>query len=151
LVLPYIVRIVRCGVAYIRRVQVEQLTKVQGIVCSGCGRANLAFTEERMQEIYNLVGWWAYPGTLNVRVLDLPKVITNLGTPLAETEHATRIGPLRWWSGRLELSDDRSVNVLAVRGVNSGMRNLELVASLPLRFSYDLRDGDRVWFTPNGH
>jgi CTP-dependent riboflavin kinase len=126
------------------------MERIRGTVCRGRYRARQAFTERRLQEVEQFIGWRPYKGTLNVRVLDLPKVVTSLGRPIAETEHKTRIGPLRWWPGVLELPDHSEVEVLLVRGMHTNTRCLEFVAQSYLRAkAHGVRDGDLVWFLPN--
>jgi CTP-dependent riboflavin kinase len=104
-----------------------------------------------MNEVYQMVGWWPYPGTLNVRVSNLRGMVDSLGPPLAETEHETKIGPLRWWTGKLELPDESRVVALLVRGKYSKTNYLEFVTQVPLRWAMALKNGDQVWFIPNGH
>jgi len=125
--------------------------RIPGRITSGCGKANLAFTDQRQQDIYGMMGWEAYPGTLNVKPDHVrpSAVVAQLGRPLRETEHDTKIGPLQWWSGRLVLPDQSHIPVLLVRGVNSGTGYLEFVAQLCLSVTGPLQRNDQVFFIPH--
>jgi len=103
-----------------------------------------------MNEIYNMVGWYPYAGTLNVRVKELATILKQLPTPLQETEADTKIGPLQWWLGKLQLPGDVSVVCLLVRGKNTKTNYLEFVTQLPLRASTSVKNGDTVYFTLSG-
>ena len=128
--------------------------RIYGTVCRGAGKASMAFTEQRMQEVYRMVSWYPYPGTLNMRLLTsngqqpLAKVMDSLGQPLAETEHDTPIGPLQWWPGRLQLPSGHLEVALLVRGVGTATRYLEFVTQVSMRFAENLKNGDRVCFIP---
>jgi CTP-dependent riboflavin kinase len=117
---------------------------IRGIVCKGTGQASRAFTEKRMAELQRLFGIRPVPGTLNVRVADLPAAVALLGEPAALTEHETRIGPLRWWPGSLSSERlHRPANVLLVRGEKSKAPYLEVVSQHHFR-RLGLTDGSVV-------
>ena len=119
---------------------------IQGTVCKGMGRAQKAFTPERIREVERLFGVRPYPGTLNVRVPSLAAAVASLGSPEALTEHETRIGPLRWWRAQLLLAGPNVLDVLVVRGEKSNAPYLEIVS--PKRLRSVLCDGDSVRLIP---
>ena len=118
---------------------------IQGMVRSGCGRATQAFTEQRCEELRMLFGWRPYPGTLNLSVKELDLLISRLGPPDEQTEHETRIGPLRWWQASLAIMGKR-LPVLIVRGLKSRTTYLEVAAPIKLR-ELGLADGRTVLLT----
>lgn len=126
--------------------------KIYGTVCRGAGRASAAFTEQRMQEVWEMTGWYPYPGTLNMQLSNpkpqMSKLVALLGLPQAETEADTPIGPLQWWPGRLEMPSGHQEVALLVRGVGTATSYLEFVTQVSMRFAENLKDGAQVCFIP---
>lgn len=117
---------------------------IRGLVVPGTGNAGKAFGDARKEEVRGIFGWEPYPGTLNLQVASLEKVLCQLPEPLALTEHDTPIGPLQWWAARIyPLRWRRSVPGALVRGRGSEARFLEIVVPEGLR-ELGVEDGDSV-------
>lgn len=117
---------------------------VVGTVCPGEGRSRHELTDQEVQAVADVVGWWPYHGTLNLRVAAPTLCPTH--TPDLETVSG------QWWMGWVECVRVglRRVVILRQRPDRPGV---EIVAPLNLRISFGLHDGDVLSFrphTPNG-
>jgi len=112
-------------------------------MCGGQDKARLAFSEERMTDVYRMVGWYPAAGTLNVRPAEgVESALTTLGPPRWETECKGRMN-LRWWSGLLELTGRSELNAgVRQNGDGGGERVPRLVRSA---WALVLGGGAAVW------